>query len=183
MLYILGGAPRSGKTTLSRRILREKLIPYFPIDSLVGALKEGAGSPYVNHEVPFIPKAENLWPLTKHLFAYFIWNEDAYLVEGDPILPKQVKELEDDGKKVRACFLGFTKISPLEKLQMLRKYGKGKKDWTNDIADDPLTYVLGKMIEFSQYLEKECAKFGYKYIDVSDDFLGGHDEAFKYLTS
>jgi ATP-dependent Zn protease len=38
MLYIIGGASRSGKTLLARRAVVEKKIPYFPMDALFGAL-------------------------------------------------------------------------------------------------------------------------------------------------
>ncbi len=181
MLYILGGAPRSGKTLLSRRILYEKCIPFFPIDSLVGALKESATALYVNHEVPFIPKAENIWKLTKPLFEFFIFNEDQYLLEGDPILPLQVDELVQAKYKVRACFMGFNKQRPEDKLKLLRRYGKGRKDWTNDVSDEQLEFLIPKMVEFSLYLEKECKKYNIPYFDVSEDFNGARDKAFKYL--
>jgi hypothetical protein len=38
MLYLIGGAARSGKTNLSKRLLTGKSIPYFCIDYLVSAI-------------------------------------------------------------------------------------------------------------------------------------------------
>ena len=182
MLYILGGAPRSGKTLLSKRMLVEKHIPYFPIDALIGTLTEGLPELEITHKQPFITKSERLWKLTKHLFDFFLINEEEYLIEGDAILPSQVKKLVDEGKNIRACFVGYTKLNPEEKLKSLRKYGDGKKDWTNNQTDETMLLILERTIDYSKYIKGECEKYGIKFFDVSSDFEKVCDQVFDYMT-
>lgn len=38
MLYLLGGAPRTGKSIIARRFVAEKQIPYFCTDALITVL-------------------------------------------------------------------------------------------------------------------------------------------------
>jgi hypothetical protein len=41
MLYLIGGTSRSGKSIISRKLLTEKGIPYFPLDSVVMGFTNG----------------------------------------------------------------------------------------------------------------------------------------------
>ncbi len=64
MLYILGGVARSGKSTISRRFVQEKAVPYFSTDALINAL-QGAELLNIHHELPFVEKAEKIWPMVE----------------------------------------------------------------------------------------------------------------------
>lgn len=182
MLYILGGASRSGKTLLARRAVAEKQIPYFPLDALFGALANGAPELGVTYDQAFIERAEKMWPVSKHLFNFFFEEEKDYLLEGDCILPSQIKELQDAGRPIKACFLGYTQLNADEKLALVRRHHQGEIDWTKEIPDDQMLGMVNEMIEFSHYLKEECAKHGIPFFDVSPDFAAVQDEAFNYLT-
>lgn len=181
MLYVLGGASRSGKTLLSRRAVDEKKIPYFPLDALFWTLAKGAPEVGVRYEDPLVERAVHMWKLAKHLLGSFLREERGYLIEGDSIVPSQVNELIAEGKSVRCCFLGYTQLTKDEKLTLVRQHHQGDIDWTRKIPDEEMLPMIDEMIEFSKYLKQECAKYNIKYFDVSHDFEGVRNEAFEYL--
>jgi hypothetical protein len=181
MIYIIGGASRSGKTLLARRVVAEKRIPYFPLDALFGALANGAPQLGVAYENSLMERPVKMWPITKPLLEFFFAEEKDFLIEGDSILPSQIQELLVANKPVKACFIGYTKLDANEKLETVRRYHQGEIDWTKGISDTEMLPMVDEMIEFSKYLEQECDRLGIKYFDVSQDFEGVRDEVFEYL--
>ena len=181
MLYIIGGASRSGKTLLSRRAVVEKKIPYFPLDGLFGALANGAPELGIQYGDSLINRPVKMWPISKHLINFFFDEERDFLIEGDSILPSQVNELLAAGKPVKCCFVGYTELSKDEKLALVRKYHQGDIDWTKGISDEEMLRMIDEMIQFSKYLKEECEKYNIKYFDVSHDFDGVRNLAFDYL--
>lgn len=183
MLYILGGASRSGKTLFSRRAVAEKQIPYFPLDALVGALAHGAPQFGVQYKDSFVDRANKLWPLATHLFDMLLNEERDYLIEGDSLIPSRVNELLTAGKPIKCCFLGYTELNKEEKLSLVRQYHQEQIDWTRGISDEEMLPMIEDMIQFSKYLKDECEKYGIRYFDVSHDFNKTRDLAFGYLFS
>jgi hypothetical protein len=181
MLYVIGGAPRSGKTSLSRRVVSEKQIPYFPMDALFGALANGAPELGVRYEDSLIERPDKMWPITKHLFNSFFNEEGEFLIEGDSILPSQINEMAMAQKPVKSCFIGYTELNKDEKLGLVRKHHQGDIDWTRKISDEEMFTMIDEMIEFSKFLKEECAKYDIKYFDISYDFEGVRNEVFEYL--
>jgi hypothetical protein len=181
MLYIIGGASRSGKTLLSRRAVVERQIPYFPLDALFGALARGVPQLGVAYENTLMERPHKMWPVAQHMFSFFLEEEKNFLIEGDSILPSQIDELLKQGKQIRCCFLGYTALTKDEKLALVRKHNQGETDWTRGISDEEMLKMVDEMIQFSKYLKDECAKYGLAYFDVSHDFEGVRAKAFEYL--
>lgn len=181
MLYVIGGASRSGKTLLSRRVVVEKQIPYFPLDALFSALAHTAPEFGVRYEDSFTDRPTKMWQLAKHLLNAISNEEKDYLIEGDSILPSQINELIVEGKQIRCCFFGYTELTKNEKLALIRQYNQGEIDWTQRISDEEMLPRIEKKIQFSKYLQEECAKYGIKYFDISHDFESTQNEAFEYL--
>lgn len=182
MLYILGGAPRSGKSMIARRFVSEKQIPFFCIDFLITSLQE-IPSLGIKHGQPFISKSEKLWPFVKPLLVELIKESPNYLIEGDGILPIQIAELlkvyPDD---VKVCFVGFSEISPQEKFKQVRSLGGNMDDWTKGYLDEKLMSIIENMVKFSEYLKEECSKYDISYFDSSSNFVEYLEEVFQYLT-
>lgn len=181
MLYILGGASRSGKTLLARRAVAEKRIPYFPLDALVGGVIHGLPELGVAYNQPFIQRSENMWRINKPFLTFFPKEEGHFLIEGDLILPKQVNELILEGAEVKSCFIGYPERTAQEKLAFIRMYHQGETDWTRDISDQEMLPMIDEMIEYSNYLKEECGNYGIPYFDISHNFEKPREEAFKCL--
>jgi hypothetical protein len=183
MFYILGGAPRAGKSILAKKFLKEKQVPYLSTDAIVGMLSQSAPEYGIQQGGEFIPKAQKLWRFSKALFEYLIEEEENYLVEGDAILPEQVMELiKDYPNDIKTCFVGFHEISPEEKLRLIRTF-KQEIDWTDNHSDDQMMKYVNMMIPFSKYLKGECLKYNLKFFDISKDFEKVHKEIYDYLVN
>ena len=77
-----------------------------------------------------------MWPILKPTLSFFFNEERDFLIEGDAILPKQIRELMDEGNEVRSCFLGFVELTREEKFAHIRTYHQNERDWTREIADN-----------------------------------------------
>lgn len=184
MLYILGGAPRTGKSILGRKFVSDKQIPFFCIDFLITVLEKGVPQIGIKHGQPFVSKAESLWSMVKPLLMHLVEEEPQYLIEGDGILPKQVAELQKlYPHKIKPCFVGFTEITAFEKLKQLREFGGSQDDWTKKVSDVELLKNVEDMIEYSKYLKEECNKYNISYFDNSFNFQENIQKIFDYLTS
>ena len=62
MIYLIGGAARTGKTIIARRLPSERNIPYFCVDYIVSALEQGAPELGINAESLNELRARKLWP-------------------------------------------------------------------------------------------------------------------------
>jgi len=183
MLYFVGGASRSGKTWLARRMLESHQIAYFPIDVLMMGFINGYPDFGLDPETEGITRGEKLWPILRGMAVNLIeekrYHPD-YLLEGDELLPKNVAELITTyPRDVRACFLGYTHIVPSEKLQSVRKF---EPDWAEFYKNDEiLLSFLAEQSEYSQYLRQECSIYGLNYFDGSEDFTRTVETALQYL--
>ena len=181
MLYVIGGASRSGKTLLARRIVSEKQIPYSPLDALFGALANGAPEFGVRYDDSFTERPLKMWPIVKEFFNFYFREEKDFVIEGDSILPSQVYEMITAGKPIKVCFIGYAEITQDEKFAMVRKYHQGEIDWTQGISDAEIIPMIDNMIEFSKWLKEECDKYKIKYFDISHDFEATHQKIFNHL--
>ncbi|HVZ67525.1 MAG TPA: hypothetical protein VG917_04640 [Patescibacteria group bacterium] len=177
MLYIIGGAARSGKSIISRKFTQDFGIPSFSIDFLITVL-ENAPEHDISHGQQAIPKAEKLWKFLKPLCLNLIYEVDKYLLEGDGLLPKHVAELQKEfPDKVRACFFGATEAEPNTKLEIIRKWENlPDAAWTKRYDDDELLRVIERIKEFSIYLKEECKKYSIPYFEMHDNIDSTYEE-------
>jgi len=183
MFYIIGGAPRSGKSTIARRLLVEKQVAYFPMDALT-TMFESDPSLGINHAMPILEKSEKVWRFAGWLADHLYTLGKDYLLEGDGFTPMRIHQfLQDrDASKIKVCFVGFTELSPQEKLKIIRENDQDENDWTKECSDEELLPMILEMIDLSKYLKAECEKYGFKFFDVSHDFLKVQDEIFNFLS-
>jgi hypothetical protein len=57
MIYLIGGAARSGKTIITHRLWREQHVPYFCIDYFISAIDQGAPELGIQAESPSLQRA------------------------------------------------------------------------------------------------------------------------------
>src|ERR1700675_3722714 len=95
MLYMIGGAPRSGKTTLARRMLAEHGLPYFSIDILIASLARAEPELGMRVSDPALKRMEVVWPTIRKVASDLLQSGDDLLLEGDVLLPKHLMEFGD----------------------------------------------------------------------------------------
>ncbi len=183
MLFLLGGAARSGKSKLSQQILTTHHVPYLSLDILKMGLVNGNVMAGLDPNDSSIVLGERVWPLLQAMSANILETGVTYLLEGDLLLPKYVAELKQKYEnRLRACFLGYTEVSVTDKLRDIRKYSGHPNDWLRGQTDSEVRTLITEMIGFSCYLQEECATYQLPYIDVSRDFQSAFHTAFQSLT-
>jgi hypothetical protein len=181
MLLFLGGAARTGKGLLSRRLLAELRVPSMSLDILKMGLARGAPEFPIDPDAGAVAVATRLWPIVREMCHNLIGEGVPYLIEGE-VLPKQVAGLRDAyPSSVDACFLGYTAITPARKLRELRRHGGHSNDWPRELPDDAVLRIIEREIEFSRYLEAECRTHGFPYFDTSRDFLATQEHVVAHV--
>lgn len=179
MLYLIGGAARTGKTTLSVRIAKEKGIPCISTDVLRNALwnaypelgiKEFSGD---KEKI-----AEKLFPYFLRIFKNVYDKYPDYLIEGETFFPSQIAKIEKDRLNIKCVFLGFSHTN-LETLKNTSEYN----DWISKMPVEDQEGVPQHLIDLSTKMKEECEQFGFKYIDTWPDFNKAQEEVFEYLFS
>lgn len=184
MLYIVGGAARSGKSTLARKLVTELKIPYFSIDQILIGLEKGLPEFGITHKQTTLERAPKLWPILKPMLINIYNSEPEYCVDGDVLLPEYIEELTKEIEYIKVAYVGYAHIDPQEKLRSIKGY-EGPNNWTVGMSDEQILHqIIHNGISFSEYLEKETAKYGFNYFDTSSgDFEETIQKAFNHLTS
>ena len=180
-MIILGGASRTGKGIISKKLMMKLGIPYLSIDPIKMALHRSIPDYKLNTNGSSIQVSEDLWPFVSTIIKNMIETKVDYIVEGE-ILPKHVRELSNElGIEIPACFVGYSEIRAEDKISQIRTNIGHPNDWTSEITDDELyTLVIGS-IEYSKYLKAECLDNQLKYIDFSYGFDKNIEEVLNYF--
>ncbi len=184
MLYIIGGAPRAGKSILAQRMLAERNLAYFPTDILMMGIAKAMPQSGLKPRDSAPTRAEIMWPMLRAMASTIIENGDDYLLEGDVLMPSHVVELRERfGPAIKSCFMGYASIDSSVKMRDIRQFAAGKTDWTNECEDAHLLRLVLELRKFSQVLRDECREFRLPYFDGSLSFSGAIAEAATYLGS
>jgi hypothetical protein len=181
MIHYIGGAARTGKGILARRMLAELRLPYLSLDVLKMGLTRGLPELAIDPDAGGMRVAERLWPLVREMSRNLFAERADYVFEGE-ILPKDVDALRQEyGTQVNACFLGYASIAPGQKLHEIRDHSGYPNDWSQSYTDADLLSIIHREIAFSQYLQAECDRYHFPYFDLSRQFLPVLDKVVDYI--
>ena len=180
MIYLIGVAPRVGKSVLAQQVSARLKVGWISTDLLLDLLR-------VKHETGV--KIE--WDATSHAILSnaewfspylerFVWGissmAEPYVIEGVDFLPEQIMRLSEQFQ-LRVVFLGCSRMT-LERLDQFpgcsRGYSRLPEAMRRQIAQD--------VPHWSMFIQQEAARFGHPYIDMADDFLQRLYEAETLLT-
>lgn len=182
MLLFIGGAARTGKGILVRRLLIEHQISYLSLDVLKMGLTRGVPEYAIDPDAGGLAVGERLWPLVREMSHSLLRDDVDYAIEGE-LLPKHVAALRQYfPQQVKACFLGYTTIAPQQKLHEIRRYCGHPNDWSSEKSDADLLKIIEQMITFSHYLQQECTIYHLPYFDTSEHFLATLDRVVMAVT-
>ncbi|MGD9201931.1 MAG: hypothetical protein PVI26_10235 [Chitinispirillia bacterium] len=183
MIYLIGGASRSGKTYLAKKLLTELKIPIFELDYLKMGLARGLPEYGVNPLDDEKTVGKLLWPIVIEIINTMVENEDSYIIEGTYLLPEySICLSEKYDILIRSCFLGYPNAEANEKLHEIRKYGGIPGDPLRGYSDEEALTEIKHFIKFSQFLLSECNKLNLHFIDVTDR-EAAVESCIKYLCS
>lgn len=184
MLYLVGGAPRAGKSTLAREFLAATGVPHFGIDYLKMGIARGLPEYGVDPNNDDLITARQLWPVVRGMAMTYVENEEDCLLEGAYLLPEYVAELQETlNGQIRACFVGFAEVDTMLKVRQMRDHAAqtGHGDWTSDEDDEAMEHVEF-LKEFSSYVRDACSEHGLRYFETSTDHWKSIRAAVQYLS-
>lgn len=181
MLLFIGGAARTGKGILARRLLTEMALPYLSLDVLKMGLTRGLPQLALDPDAGAVQVAERLWPIVREMSRSLLADQTDYVMEGE-LLPQHVAALRRGyPAQVHACFLGYTTIAPAEKLREIRTHAGHPNDWPQELADAELLAIVRREIAFSHDLRAECDSYDFRYFETSHHFTQTLDDVVAHV--
>ena len=175
MIYLVGGAPRTGKSLLGRHLAAEQRMGWIGTDLLFELLRvaNDPGVPQEWNAAPDRIRATAEWFMP--FLDRFIWGlssqADNYLIEGVGFLPEQAVAYSQE-YEVRAVFLGCSTMT-------LRRFDAypGRSPGYGQLPEALRRQIVADVPAWSAYIESECAQWGVPYVDLADDFEAGQRQA------
>lgn len=187
MVYLIGGAPRCGKTILAKRLAKQLSMSWISADTLESIAKQYI--PKENH-ARFFPKdlirektkssndimytdytadeilsayviqSKTSWDAISMLVECMICDKETIIIEGHQIHPKLISELTEKygEQSIRAIIL--TKGDVNQIVETARK-GQSDNDWFIKKSINPeIHYKIGEMLsKYSNYFSEEAKKY------------------------
>jgi hypothetical protein len=152
VIYLIGGAPRSGKTSLALELLRAYNVSFVSTDALL------------NFEGDF---EMGLMGLIDHVANAL----PGYAIEGEAVTPPLVIRAARIAR-IRSCFLGRPEVT-LEQLLDV----PGSNAWIVECDQEERRSVVEGMRERSRHLKSECRALGLPFLEGGDEgFFGATAE-------
>ncbi|BBH20095.1 hypothetical protein Back11_14400 [Paenibacillus baekrokdamisoli] len=172
MLYIIGGASRSGKTTSAKRILKESEIPYLSLDYLMMGIANGIPEFGVYPTEGDFITGQKLWKVVNPLMTAMVENEIDYTVEGVQLIPSYVSQFEQRySGKVKPCFIGLAELNVKHSVEEMKFHSsKTENDGLKDLNYAEIVTVLERIKTDSIRIREECEKCNLKYFESSFNF-------------
>jgi len=205
MIYIIGGAPRSGKTKLAKRLSRKLSVPIYSTDKLRIQVARKTPVSKIDLMFPFnrmfngdkvdecfrkykpedflnADKVESGCLIEEIIFfiKQNLSENNDYIIEGVHLLPRYIKKIQLSISEYRIIYLG--KIDEHKILNGL-KLNKDKRDWIIGHIKKSISLVrASRMVGvYGKFFLKETKKYGFKFLNTEEDFFKKLKEAEKYL--
>lgn len=181
MIYLIGGAPRTGKSILGQQVATHLRTSWISTD-LLHELLRVKNVPGVVTEWNASPKhiastAEWFYPCLERFVSGVHYMAENYVIEGVTILPTQVAQLTKN-YPIRFIFLGCSAMT-LARFDAFPgrspAYGQLPLEMRQQFAHD--------IPQWSEFIKQEAARFGYPYVDMKDNFEMRLQEAEAILTA
>ena len=195
MIYLIGGPPKCGKTTLAKKLAQEYQIPWISADTLQNIawaytpkekhsalfphsyLRGESNDEFYSEHSPqqiikkYIAQGKTTYDAISMMAETYLTDKDNFIVEGYQVTPEIVDRIfKKFGKKhIKAVFL--VKYDEQRFIQCIHK-STTPNDWVIRKTKDEATYGrIAKMIaEYSSYFEKEAKKYGFKVFNMDNEF-------------
>lgn len=182
VLYLVGGAPRVGKSALAQRLLEAEGIPWLPTDVIRTVLRRVLPELDAVDQDPVDAArlAEVMYPHIEQAAEVCAEEAERFLIEGFEVSPSHAARLQGAlaGIRVRACFLGHRTFSAGD----LACYRGPKPQHERELPAAELDAAAAWIRQRSRQLHQECQAEGQRYIDVGElGFRDAMEQARRYL--
>lgn len=179
MIYLIGGAPRAGKSILGQRVAASLRTSWISTDVLLEVLRV---KPDKNMKTTWDGSPEAICSNNEWFFPYlerFIWGVNSlaenYLIEGVDFFPEQAAKLSSQ-YPIRAIFLGCTQMT----LESFDRF-PGRSQGYHHVPEELKRQIVHDVPLWSELVRMEAEQLRYPYIDMGKDFDQGLQEAHSLL--
>ncbi len=177
VLYLIGGAPRCGKTLLAQQVASDLGAGWCSTDTVrdvVAMLRPDVGVAG-GVGVPPGPEADRFFPYLERMAESCAYLAEDYVVEGVGFLPRHVAALASWVER-RVVFVGM--VEP--RLDAILAH-EGRNRWHRHLPPETLADLPAWIADWSRTLRDECANNDMPYVDLSADFDAGKHDAERAL--
>ncbi len=208
MIYLIGGPPKCGKTTLAKKMSKQLGIPWISADTLQSIGREYSSSLELKNKYPHASMRKgnknndsfyNKYTTPEIIAAYRkqakatalaietlilceITDGNDYIIEGYQITPSLAVKLrkKHGPDKISAIFL--SKRDSKEFVRNIKK-STTPNDWilANTKKEKTFEKIADMIGQYSIYFESEAKKSDLNYIDLSQSFEAKLPQAIKIL--
>ena len=163
----IGGVAKSGKSRLAVHLCKKYNMNHIPLDYFASSFKHNFPEVGITSNVVIDSESSKKFALFLSRFIEIVESKDDefFVLDSAHILPEDIiKYLDRD--KWDIYYLGYSNITPEEKILEIKKYTKG--GWTNKKTKEELLGIFKILINTSKDIEKICKESNIKYIDTSN---------------
>jgi hypothetical protein len=168
VLYLVGGAPRVGKSSLAQRLLKAEGVPWLSTDVVRTVLRRVLPELDALDQDPVdaVRLAEFMYPHIEQAAEVCVEEAEQFLIEGFELSTRYPVRLQAalHGVEVRACFLGHGTFSAID----LASYCGPKPQGETEASLAELTAAAAWIRRWSDQLRRDCGEAGLPYVDVGD---------------
>lgn len=181
MIYLIGGASRSGKTSLALRLLEEKKVPYLSLDVLMMGFR-GAGYAEYANEQDDIDVAAKLEGFLAPMIENIRYCGMPYALEGVYLRPAFIRKMIDTAPDVvTGCALGYPETSWQQKLGDMQTYPSIANNWLEGETSEYQRRHLIRHHEISAMDFQEAKSVDVEFFNTGADYTARLNDAFDYL--
>ncbi len=207
-VYLIGGPPKCGKTSLAKTLSRKLLIPWISSDTLENIVRvytpkekhpalfthsylrgnsnEELYSQYTAEEVVqgYIEQSKATYDAISMMAETYLKDEDNFIIEGYQVTPEIVSHIlkKFGNEHIRTAFL-----LKRDEGKMPQDFHKSTtpNDWILRKTKEEATFAkIAKMIAvYAAHTEKEASKYNLPVFAMDADFDVSLEKAVKHLTS
>ena len=195
MIYLIGGPPKCGKTTLAKKLAQAYQIPWisadtlqnivwaytpkekrsalFPHNYLRGESNDEFYSEYSPQEIikNYITQGKATYDAISMMAETYLTDKDDFIVEGYQVTPEIVDRIFKKFGKEHAKAVFLVKYDGQKFIQDIYK-STTPNDWIIRKTKNEVTYgrIVKMIVEYSHYFEKEAKKYGLKVFNMDNEF-------------
>ena len=192
---LIAGVPRSGKSTIARRVAEAGGAAYFPVDALVstlGSLYPELGITHYTEEPRGV--STHLAPVVVELEQHLQYEGMTVVLDAYQCFPRDLVAAlshrhlalptgEGAGEAPFAVvYVGYPEADVRAKTEDIRAHGRAE-DWAQALDDDALAQLVERYVRESGEIRTQCAELGWHFIDTSNDFEAVVSKAVETLSS
>ncbi len=190
MIYLIGGAPRVGKSIVAKRMAEKLGIRFVSTDELCEKYSQTIPEAERKGKFPFpgfsgdptkntsaseelvgfqLVEAKSLEPEVRRIISEALSKNEPLVIEGVHLLPESVKSIMDESGAGQMCMI-FVGSKSAERIAGGIAKNSSPDNWMRNSNPAVIKQVAIFSAAFSEWIDKECRKFGLPHVERTDDF-------------